>query len=118
MSDPDDSGQRKRQQERVTINKAFDSLDSFISEYVANISRSGVFIASREPLPVGTSVDLSFTVFIDGMHTIEGIGEVVRVDHDPPGMGVVFTELSSASEEILTRLLTRQKPSPQPSGDD
>lgn len=96
----------QRGDKRVTINKEFDSLDAFISEYVANISRTGVFIASRDPLPVGTVVNLSFSVLIDGVQTIEGVGEVVRVDDDPPGMGLVFRELSSASETIIQRLLT------------
>jgi hypothetical protein len=100
------SESEQRSDKRVTINKEFDSLDAFISEYVANISRSGVFIASHEPLPVGTVVDLSFSVLIDGVQTIEGVGEVVRVDDDPPGMGLVFRELSSASETIINRLLT------------
>jgi hypothetical protein len=31
---------------------------------------------------------------------------VVRTHEDPPGMGVVFTELSSYSRQILERLLT------------
>lgn len=104
--DDSDSGGDQRGQRRLTINKEFDSLDAFITEYVANVSQSGVFIASHDPLPVGTVVDLKFTVLIDGVHTIEGIGEVVRVDDDPPGMGLVFTELSSASEAIIARLLT------------
>ncbi len=96
----------QRGDKRITINKEFDSLDTFISEYVANISKSGVFIASSEPLAVGTVVTLSFTVLIEGVQTIEGVGEVVRVDKNPPGMGLVFRELSSASETIISRLLT------------
>ncbi len=101
----------QRGDQRVTINKEFDSIDAFISEYVANVSRTGVFIASRNPLPVGTLVNLSFSVLIDGVQTIEGMGEVVRVEDNPPGMGLVFRELSSASETIITRLLTSPRSS-------
>ena len=43
-----------RKNERVTINKEFDSFDQFIQEYVTNISRSGAFIKTKTPLPVGT----------------------------------------------------------------
>ena len=50
-----------RQDERVTINKEFDSFDQFIQEYVTNISRTGVFIKTKSPLPVGTEVNLHFT---------------------------------------------------------
>ena len=95
-----------RQNERVTINKEFDSFDQFIQEYVTNISRSGVFIKTREPLPVGTEVNLRFTVIMDDIETIEGIGTVVRVDADPPGMGVVFKQLSHYSQRLIGKLLT------------
>ncbi len=95
-----------RLNERVTINKEFDSFDQFIQEYVTNISRSGVFIKTREPLPIGTEVNLRFTVIMDDIETIEGIGTVVRVDADPPGMGVVFKQLSSYSQTLIEKLLT------------
>ena len=96
----------KRGDKRVTINKEFESFDAFVHEYVTNVSRSGVFIRSREPLPVGTEVDLSFTVIMEEVETIEGAGQVVRVQDDPPGMGVAFTKLTKYSEGLLSRLLT------------
>jgi hypothetical protein len=91
--------------ERLTINKEFESFDAFIQEYVTNISRTGVFIKANKPLTVGTKVNLCFTVIMDGIETIEGIGEVVRVEKDPPGMGVVFRELSAYSKDLLEKLL-------------
>ncbi|HSN99549.1 MAG TPA: PilZ domain-containing protein [Candidatus Nanopelagicales bacterium] len=108
MSDEEDQTGKGvgRKDERVTINKEFESYDAFISEYVTNISRTGVFIRSRSPLTVGTKVNLRFTVIMDDIETIEGIGEVVRVHDDPPGMGVVFTELSSYSKGLIDKLLT------------
>ena len=99
-----------RKNERVTINKEFDSFDQFIKEYVTNISRSGAFIKTSEPLPVGSEVDLRFTVIMDDIETIEGIGTVVRVEDDPPGMGVVFKELSSYSRGLIEKLLTSKVP--------
>ena len=99
-------GDEQREEERVTINKEFESFDAFIQEYVTNISRRGAFVKSKQPLPVGTRVDLKFTVIMDEIETIEGRGEVVRVQKDPPGMGVVFTELSQYSQHLLSRLLT------------
>jgi hypothetical protein len=54
-----------------------------------------VFIKSATPLAVGTSVNLRFTVIMDDIETIEGVGEVMRVETNPPGMGVVFRELSA-----------------------
>ena len=95
-----------RKDERVTINKEFDSFDQFIQEYVTNISRTGAFIKTKTPLPVGTEVNLRFTVIMDDIETIEGIGEVVRVQTDPPGMGVVFKKLSDYSQDLIGKLLT------------
>lgn len=95
----------KRSEERITINKEFESFDAFIQEYVTNISRSGVFIRAQSPLPVGTQVNLRFTVIMEDMETIEGVGEVVRIEKD--GMGVVFRELSAYSKDLIDKLLTR-----------
>ena len=95
-----------RIEKRITINKEFESFDAFVHEYVTNVSRSGVFIRSKEPLPVGTEVDLTFTVIMGDVETIEGAGQVVRVQDDPPGMGVAFTKLTRYSEDLLVRLLT------------
>src|ERR1700734_4496772 len=99
MSDSD-----KRAGERLTINKEFESFDAFIQEYVTNISRTGVFIKSSTPLTVGTRVNLRFTVIMDDIETIEGIGEVVRVEAVPagvPGTRVVFRELSAYSKGLI-----------------
>jgi Tfp pilus assembly protein PilZ len=95
----------KRGGDRVTINKEFESFDAFIQEYVTNISRTGVFIKSQTPLGIGTQVNLRFTVIMDDIETIEGVGEVVRVENDPPGMGVVFRELSAYSKDLIEKLL-------------
>ena len=95
--------------DRVTINHEFSSVDEFIAEYVTNISRSGAFIKTKDPLALGTKVNLKFTVIIDELETIEGLGEVVRVQEDPPGMGVVFVELTSHSQDMIAKLLTKRR---------
>lgn len=95
---------------RKTINHEFSSVDEFINEYVTNISRSGVFIRSDEPLPIGTRVNLRFTVIDQELETIEGLGEVVRVVEKGrnTGMGVVFVELSDVSRALIERILVRR----------
>jgi Tfp pilus assembly protein PilZ len=98
--------ERQRRDTRLTINKEFGSFEAFIREYVTNISRSGAFIRREEPLPLGTEVNLKFTVIMDDIETIEGTGKVVRVQDDPPGVGVVFTRINHHSQHLLERLLT------------
>ena len=109
MTSEDEASAGRRREPRLTINKEFDSFDQFIQEYVTNISRSGVFIKTSEPLPIGTIVNLRFTVIMEAIETIEGEGEVVRVESDPAGMGVVFRKLSSYSEALIEKLLTAQR---------
>jgi uncharacterized protein (TIGR02266 family) len=93
---------------RVDINVEFDSIDRFINEYVSNISKSGAFIRTRDPWPVGTRLRLRFTIMADDPEILEGIGEVVRVSERPRGMGVAFVELTDHSQKLIEKLLTRR----------
>jgi hypothetical protein len=99
----------KRKSKRVTINKQFDSFDQFVHEYVTNVSGAGVFIKSDAPLAVGSEISLKFTIVLDQIETIEGTGVVVRVESDPPGMGVVFKELDGYSRDLVERLLVAKR---------
>lgn len=99
--------------DRITINHEFASVEEFVQEYVSNLSRTGAFIKTRDPLDVGTKVNLRFTVIMDDMETIEGIGEVVRVQARPAGMGVVFITLTSHSQGLIEKLIVRRR-SPRP----
>jgi uncharacterized protein (TIGR02266 family) len=96
-----------RQHPRVDVNREFESIEDFVAEYVSNISQGGVFIRSKNPLPVGTRVNLRFSVIVEDFETIEGEGEVVRVDMSPEnmGMGVAFTRLNAASMDLIHRAL-------------
>jgi uncharacterized protein (TIGR02266 family) len=100
--------EEKRRAERLMINKEFENFEAFVEEYVTNISRTGVFIKTKTPLAIGTRVRLRFSVILTEIETVEGEGEVVRVQDDPPGMGVVFTSLTSYSAGLLEKLLTRR----------
>lgn len=94
----------------MSINKEFASIDEFIAEYVMDISEGGVFIRSRSPLPVGTRVNLKFSVILDDFETVEGEGEVVRVvgDGEQTGMGVRFIELTDESRRVVDEVVRRR----------
>lgn len=102
----------RRTENRQAVNREFASVDEFLAEYVANISRSGAFIRTDDPLPVGTRVALKFTVIMDELETIEGVGIVVRRvpqnADEPAGMGVVFTELTGYSRALIEKIITRR----------
>jgi uncharacterized protein (TIGR02266 family) len=99
----------RRIEERVTINQEFESLGAFVREYVTNISRSGAFLRCNDPLPIGTKIKVTFLVIDDEVESVEAVGEVVRVQNDPPGMGVVFTQIDAKSDAVLERMLEKAK---------
>jgi len=96
---------------RIEINLEFDSIERFVTEYVTNISKSGAFIRTRDPFPVGTRLRLRFTIVAEDPEIMEGVGEVVRVSERPRGMGVAFVELTDHSQQLIAKLLTRRRPS-------
>jgi uncharacterized protein (TIGR02266 family) len=106
---PDQRGLEHRQHRRVAINQEFACIEDYIAEYVSNISHGGVFISSKNPLPVGTKVTLQFSVILDDIRTVEGEGEVVRVETGPHevGMGVAFTRLTAESKELIDEIYRR-----------
>jgi len=54
----------KKVPEKPAVDEEFESFDAFVQEYVTNISRTGAFIKSKTPLPLGTIVNLRFTVSV------------------------------------------------------
>ena len=88
-----------------------ESLEQFIERYAVDVSRGGIFIRTREPLPVGTQLKLDFQ-YQNGGPLMAGDGTVVWIrDPDPsrpnipPGMGVRFDRLSPESQAVLELLL-------------
>lgn len=107
--DDDHAVDEKRGHDRVPVNQEFACIEDYIAEYVTSISPGGVFIRSQKPLPVGTRVDLKFSVILDDVETVEGEGEVVRVQNGDKnkGMGVAFTRLSAESKKLIDHIMER-----------
>lgn len=102
----------RRNHERLGVNEEFSVIDEYIAEYVSSISRGGVFIRSKNPLPVGTRVVLKFSVIVEDIEVVDGEGEVVRVEEgDEMGMGVAFTRLSRESKELIDRIFMAREES-------
>ena len=103
----------RRHDARRTINHEFSSVDDFVDEYVVNLSRSGLFIKSDDPLPIGTQVNLRFTVIFDDLETIEGVGEVVssrgaRHPGRPPAWASSSSSSPRSPRELIERILVRR----------
>lgn len=84
----------------------------FLFEYSMNISKGGIFILTRDPLPVGTTVEMRFQP--PGMEDVlEVNGRVVWVneyrpesdDNPNPGMGIQFEGLAEEDKALIAEVV-------------
>ena len=113
MAEPIDKDTRGPVNLRIKFRS--ESLQQFIERYGVDVSRGGIFIRTREPLPVGTRLKLDFQL-VDTAPLFQGDGTVVWIrEHDParqgvaPGMGVRFDKLASDSQRVLDRILSEKQ---------
>jgi uncharacterized protein (TIGR02266 family) len=114
MADNDKRG-GERVPAAMRIRLRYPDLETFIDRYATNVSKGGIFVASRSPKPVGATVRFEFQL-ADGSPVVRGEGKVTWVkEFDPThpqrphGMGLKFTRLDAASKVILERLLARKE---------
>jgi uncharacterized protein (TIGR02266 family) len=97
----------------MRIKLKYPDLDTFIQKYAVNISRGGIFIATKTPKPVGTVVKFEFLLAnAEATSLIRGEGMVQWTrEFDPAtpqkahGMGVKFTRLDADSQAVVDRAL-------------
>ena len=98
----------------VRIRLRYASFDTFIDKFAPNVTRGGVFIASRTPLPIGAT--FAFEIQLAGGEVaLAGDGKVTWVKafdpaapQKPHGMGVQFLRLDGPSRELLNKILARK----------
>jgi uncharacterized protein (TIGR02266 family) len=107
---------RKSQRSPVTLRIKFKSatLEQFIERYAVDVSQGGIFIRTKEPLPVGTTMRFEFQLR-DESPLITGEGTVVWIREQnagqsgvAPGMGVRFDRLTEASQGVLDEILAHK----------
>ena len=109
-----DNRQSKRTPVTLKIKFKSATLEQFIERYAVDVSHGGIFIRTKDPLPVGTTMRFEFQLK-DATPLIKGAGTVVWTrEHDPsrtgvaPGMGVRFDRLADGSREVLDQILARK----------
>ncbi|MFP2960355.1 TIGR02266 family protein [Myxococcus sp. 1LA] len=89
-----------------------ETVGSFAEEFATNLSPGGMFIRSRTPQAVGTPVKFEVQI-AGGVRVLRGSALVrwVREVGDPsgpPGMGLQFEELDTASRALIEMMLMRK----------
>ncbi|HPM77236.1 MAG TPA: TIGR02266 family protein [bacterium] len=108
----------KRRDIRVHLKARVDyellSEDTFLFEYTSNVSRGGIFLATRNPLPVGTVIRMHFSLPTNN-RKIEVKGKVAWINefkpgkkNRNPGMGVEFVNLTEEDMTAITQLIKRK----------
>lgn len=107
----------KRQRPRVRMQAAVDvqSDDNFFNGFSSNISDGGLFVATVNLVPLGTEVDLSFTLPSGARIETKGVVRWVREVNDKlpeafPGLGVQFKELDPAALQAIEAFLAEREP--------
>lgn len=98
-----------RRADRVRVNQRFAGSERAIGVFITNLSRSGAFIQTRRPEPVGSELRLEHELSTPwGEWLFEAEAEVVRVSSYPRGVGVRFTRLTKENRALIEQLLARQ----------
>ena len=94
----------RRDNLRLMVNDEFMAIEGMLFEYVQNLSRGGIFLRCDDELPLGTEVQLLFTILTDDLATIEGVGRVVHHGHGQRGLGIEFVTLTPESRATINSL--------------
>jgi uncharacterized protein (TIGR02266 family) len=112
---PDDGERRGAARHELEVAVGLEGASRFYTGKTGDLGRGGLFVASHEPLPVGTEVVLSF-VLPDG-YRVRAEGTVAwvrapryRPEELPGGMGVRFERLDEADRRAIRFFLEQRPP--------
>jgi uncharacterized protein (TIGR02266 family) len=117
LSQPRAAGDGRRDSVRVALKAQVDlSSDSnLFTGFGTHISEGGLFVATLSVVPVGTPVDLVFSLPGGTRLSVQGEVRWIREVNDRtpdvfPGVGVRFVELPTEAAEALHRFVQARDP--------
>lgn len=112
-----DGRDSQRIQQRVKMQAAVDfgSDNNFFNGFSANISDGGLFVATVNLVPIGTQIELNFSLPSGERIQAHGVVRWVREvdDKNPdafPGIGVQFTKLDGEGQVAVERFVHSREP--------
>jgi len=91
---------------------AYRTVDGFITDWAVNISKGGLFINTRNPLAVGTTIRLIISL-PDTAFPFDLTGRVMRVNefdnpsNQVPGMAIEFMDVDEEKKARIERFVER-----------
>lgn len=93
---------------RMTVEVNDQSHSNFFTGVDGSLADGGLFVATPEPLPVGTKVAIKMRL---PTADVETVGDVAWIDAQPErGMGVRLNELNLADNEPVMRVMATREP--------
>lgn len=105
----------KRREDRVPVELkvGYRTIGSFITDYIINISKGGIFINTSKPLPVGTKIRILFSIPdmplpFDLIGIVRWINPVGHTSHALPGMGIEFLDMEANVKKRIEKFISQQ----------
>ncbi len=103
----------------VAVEVHYRSAQEFLSAYTVNISGGGIYIKTKEPLPLNRTVHIRFT--LPGIARVFDLhGLVVWTNPHPSrssfpsGMGIKFENLDAEGKNLIAGFVKAKLPAPPP----
>jgi uncharacterized protein (TIGR02266 family) len=107
----------QRHSQRVQMQAMVDlsSDNNFFNGFSSNISDGGLFVATVNLQPIGTEIDVTFTLPAGEKIVAHGVVRWVRMVDDKhpesfPGLGIQFTRLEAAAQEAINEFVASREP--------
>jgi molecular chaperone DnaK len=108
---PDKRPPAERPTAQLRIRLKYLDVQSFVEKFAPNVTRQGIFIASKSPKPVGTQLRFELLLADGKSKLIKGEAVVAWVrEYDAAnpgrahGMGLKFSRLDRDSRELVDRI--------------
>ncbi|NMB73963.1 MAG: TIGR02266 family protein [Myxococcales bacterium] len=106
---------RRQRRAEAEIRVEYRTVGSFLSDYVTNISRGGVFVRTDTPLRIGTRVRLVFS--LPGMPfpfdlngEVRWVQERPNREHPERGMGIAFDGIDERIQKRIQAYVEKHSP--------
>jgi type IV pilus assembly protein PilZ len=110
QSPPGDMDNRRADRFSVAWSVDCETEETFLYASIRNVSELGIFVATREPLMIGTRVTLRFSPDVEQSFVLSGVVQWINpirllADNKNPGMGIRFVELTPEDRERLVEAI-------------
>jgi DNA repair protein RadC len=101
---------RKSERTELVVRVDYQTVDELFSDFARNINEGGIFVETAKPHPLGTQVDLQFTL-PGSEEPVRVKGIVVHVSEggsgEPPGLGIEFENLDGPTCQRINSLVRK-----------